>query len=740
MLAKPGKKSTTITVSPEITYQQIDGFGAAITHASAYLIDESPLRDKVLADLFEKSGARFNMVRVPIGTSDFPGKVSGVLDEYSLDESADGEDRHLNNFSVGGDTYHLIQVLKSALKRQPELSIIAAPWSAPAWMKIGGKFEGECSGANNYLKHSSTDSMYPTYARYLALFVGTYQKKYSLPITMVSMQNEPENCKEDYPTMNMTASDQARLAPLLRKELNAVGAKATRIMAYDHNWTKDNPYPQSVIAHGGKAVDAFGYHCYSHRDGGRARMQLPSPGKKDIYYTECSGSWPIPQSGPNLAWVVNNDLIGPLRNQARASLYWNMALTRSSQPHAGGCIDCRGLITLEEACVSNDNCYWRSDEYYLWSHFSKFVDRDAYRIRSTYGDDFQKDELSLDKDEPDGALKHIAFRNPDGSLILVVLNPSAQKRQAFTVKQGANMFSYSLPPTSVVTFDWKPATLPTRQPSLENRLVLKPGKQNVYLVAAGRRYPLPADNISLPCFRNRGYGKPKAITPTQWELLSEGTLPANCAPDPTSMNGKLVQADNDSGTQKTSWLVRDGKRYWISDTDTFECLNKNGAVLQKLPRYALDVIEDQNNQWAACIPGLEGDIVQWKDDPNVPKAAWLVKDGKRRWIPDTFSYQCFLNYGADGPIGLGAHALDWMPDQKNQWAYCIPKAEEYENHIVREASSGTAWLVKNGLRYWIETSSVYRCLQRRGAKGPNDLPSYVLDTLADQTGKWAVCR
>ena len=109
-------------------------------------------------------------------------------------------------------------------------------------------------------------------------------------------------------------------------------------------------------------------------------------------------------------------------------------------------------------------------------------------------------------------------------------------------------------------------------------------------------------------------------------------------------------------------------------------------------------------------------------------------------IPDAFSYQCHVNGSAGGPIALGAHALDWMPDQNGEWAMCVPPASAYENHIVRDDPSGTAWLVKSGRRYWIHTASTYRCFLRRGAGGLDNLPPYALDALPDQDGQWAVCN
>jgi glucosylceramidase len=61
--------------------------------------------------------------------------------------------------------------------------------------------------------------------------------------------------------------------------------------------------------------------------------------------------------------------------------------------------------------VDPDTGNWtRSEDYYYWSQFSKFVERGAVRISST--------------DPPDQSVETVAFRNPDGSIVMVALNTS----------------------------------------------------------------------------------------------------------------------------------------------------------------------------------------------------------------------------------------------------------------------------------------------------------------------------
>ena len=76
----------------------------------------------------------------------------------------------------------------------------------------------------------------------------------------------------------------------------------------------------------------------------------------------------------------------------------------------------------------------------MLAHLSKFVVPGAYRIdSSTFGT---------------GGLESVAFQNPDGSIVLFVLN-AGSSAQAFAVNWKSAYYNYTLPSKSVATFTWK---------------------------------------------------------------------------------------------------------------------------------------------------------------------------------------------------------------------------------------------------------------------------------------------
>jgi surface antigen len=71
--------------------------------------------------------------------------------------------------------------------------------------------------------------------------------------------------------------------------------------------------------------------------------------------------------------------------------------------------------------------------------------------------------------------------------------------------------------------------------------------------------------------------------------------------DLTQYNNKIVQWSGDTKTQKTAWLVLNGKRYWIPDSATYNCLKTNGyAGPVVLPANILDALPDQKGQSVTC--------------------------------------------------------------------------------------------------------------------------------------------
>ena len=414
-----------IVVDDTQRFQEIVGFGASLTDSSAWLIQhmlDARQRDALLKELFgrEGNGLGLSFSRLTIGASDFS------RHHYSLNDTPDGTpDPDLKHFSIDQNRGDVIPVARAMLAINPQLKIMASPWSAPGWMK----------DSNSLIHGRLLPQYYDAFSRYLLRYVDAYAAE-GIPIFALTVQNEPDYEPKDYPGMRLNAPARARLIGDHLGPMIARRGSGPLIFDWDHNWDKPEE-PMGVLSDpvAGNYVDAVAWHCY----GGDVAAQSPVHDAfpdKDAYMTECSGGdWEPVRSG-GLPLQMKNIIIRSMRHWARGALFWNLALDENNGPYAGGCHTCRGVVTID----SRTGEITRTDEYYALAHASRFVRPGAHRIASS---------------GPTDDLDNVAFRNADdGSLVLLVSNSAIQPRR-FSVAHGERRFAYTLPARSVATFVWR---------------------------------------------------------------------------------------------------------------------------------------------------------------------------------------------------------------------------------------------------------------------------------------------
>jgi glucosylceramidase len=423
----------TIVVDPTRTFQPIEGFGASLTESAAHVISTSPNRDAVMRALFDRgTGAGLTYLRQPIGASDF-----AVGSHYTYDDMPPGQtDLGLSRFSIDRDRAEILPLLRQAKQLNPDLKVMAAPWSPPAWMKTGDSLVG------GQLKDD--DQVYRAYAQYFVRFLKDYAAA-GVTVDAISVQNEPQNRHpRQYPGTDLRPQQEARLIGILGPALTAAGLQ-TRIIAFDHNWAlhpddqdpadpPDPNYARTVLAdqRARPYIAGIAYHCYFGDPSAQSALHQDFP-DVPIYFTECSGvrsAQPANTFRDTLRWQTRNLVIGAVRNWARTAITWNLALDAAGGPHLGGCDTCTGVVTVDGGQVT------RNAEYHVLGHASKFLQPGAVRVDSAVP----------------GSLGNVAFRNPDGTVVLVVLNDTDSGQTRFTVRTGGSSFSATLPAGAVATF------------------------------------------------------------------------------------------------------------------------------------------------------------------------------------------------------------------------------------------------------------------------------------------------
>lgn len=412
-----------VAVDASQRFQIMVGFGAAVTDASAWLIQtrmNAAQRDALLRDLFGRDGEGlgFSFTRVTIGASDFS------RDHYSL---ADAADPTLADFSVAPMEAEVFPTVRQALAINPELKVMASPWSAPGWMKTTGSL----------IQGQLKPELYGVYADYLTRYVRG-AAEHGVPTDYLSIQNEPDFEPDSYPGMRWAPEGRARfIGQNLGPAFRAAGL-STRILDWDHNWDKPEQ-PLAVLADpvANPFVSGVAWHCYGGEVAAQGQVRDAHP-DKDVFFTECSGGQWAPDFSDSLMWTVKNLIIGSTTQWARGVLMWNLALDETYGPHAGGCGDCRGVVTID----SRTGAVTRNQEYYTFGHASRFVRPGARRIATT---------------APEG-LQAVGFVNPDGSRALIVLNDTPDAAE-FAVLEGESTAPLRLPSRSVGTFIWGPPIL-----------------------------------------------------------------------------------------------------------------------------------------------------------------------------------------------------------------------------------------------------------------------------------------
>jgi len=411
-----------ITIDVAHPGQPVLGFGATLSAASAWLLLrlDAASRAALLDDLFSRKGHGLGLgfMRLYLGASEF------ARSRYSYGDTADGvDDPGLAQVSLAPDRDHVIPMAQEALARNPALEFVGSPTSAPGWMKTSG----------SVVQGALTPDAYAAYARYLRRVVDLYLEE-GIALYALTMQNDPQprtvDAPADAPGMRLDAKARAELAgrhlgPLLQEG-------GPRLLEWDGDWdgaagVRNVLSDQAARSH----LAGVAWHCHGGTPDAQGALRAQWP-DSEAYITECSGGDWAPDWGGNLLYFARV-LAGGVRHGARGIALGNLALDEHGGPRTGGCRGCRGVVTITAGGVV------RNPEYYALAHASRWVLPGARALPAGDGRD---------------GVEQAAFINPDGSVVLLLVN-SAPAPRAVTVTAGPRGLGYTLPAGSVATLAWR---------------------------------------------------------------------------------------------------------------------------------------------------------------------------------------------------------------------------------------------------------------------------------------------
>jgi glucosylceramidase len=425
----PGPTANIVAVDETQTYQTIDGFGAAMTDSAAFLLHEvvpSANLSAAMSDLFTRngSGIGISFIRNPMGASDIARTI------YSFDDLPSGQtDPTLASFSIAHDQADIIPLLLQAKQLNPQLKIMANPWSPPGWMKDSGSMIG-----GSLILNSTNET---AFANYFVKYIQAYQAA-GIPIDYISLQNEPLYIPTGYPGMD-APTQTAVLRDYVLPALTSANI-TTQVFVYDHNW--DTPsYPETVLSDptilASPLVAGTAWHGYGGPPGAQQTLENLYPTKGNWETEHSGGTWNV---SPDQFTVDFVEITQVMRNASKSFVKWSLALNENlgpdltqNDPPYGGCNTCTPLITVN----SNTGAVTKDVEYYTIGHYSKYVLPGALRIYSS---------------NTNGVVS-VAFLNPDGSKALIAFNNTATSN-TFYVQWGTQAFPYTLPGYAAASFTW----------------------------------------------------------------------------------------------------------------------------------------------------------------------------------------------------------------------------------------------------------------------------------------------
>ena len=385
----PAAASSAVTVNGATSYQRIDGFGVSEAFGQANSIRNLPSgpRQKALDLLFSPTGgAGLTILRSLIAANadsiepDSPGSPSATP-TYVWNGSDDAQDQGQVWLAKQAKAYGVTNFYNDA-------------WSAPGFMKTNGSESNGGALCGTTGASCSSGDWRQAYANYLTQH-AKFWSSVGLTPSYVGFVNEP-SFKTGYSSMDVTPAQAADFVKVFEPTLKASGL-STRVACCDTLGFNQLPDYVSAVRGLSAAKNANVGVLTSHGYSGAPASPITSDGRP-VWNSE----WAINGSTFNTAWDNGIDSSGIAWAQRihtgltganlNAFLYW-WGISATSHDSS--------LIGLSGSTLTP------TKRYDALANYSRFIRPGAVRISATTGD---------------GNLKVSAYRNSDGSVIVVALN------------------------------------------------------------------------------------------------------------------------------------------------------------------------------------------------------------------------------------------------------------------------------------------------------------------------------
>ena len=382
------------TINGSTTYQTMSGFGAseAFGEAQTVMNASSSVQQQVLADLYSPTtGAGLTMLRNEVSAD------SGSTIEPTAPSSPSATPTYLPLSSINQDAGQLwfAQQIKADYG---VTNVFADAWSAPAFMKTNDATDNGGAVCGLTGATCSSGSWVQAYANYLKQYAADYSAAGD-PLTYIGPENEA-NLSTSYDSMQLSPAQTAQFIDTLGPTMAGSGLSTQVECCATEGWDYASQYANAIEADSTAAsyTKVFTSHGYTS-----APTSALSGWSKPAWQTEWSTfetwdpAWDDGTDASGFTWAqhIYQGLTG---SNLGAFLYW----WGSTTPSENG--DNEGLLLLNGSTITTSGRLW------AFANYSRYIRPGAVRIAASSGN---------------SALDLSAYKNPDGSVAVVVLNTAS---------------------------------------------------------------------------------------------------------------------------------------------------------------------------------------------------------------------------------------------------------------------------------------------------------------------------
>ncbi|XP_032527861.2 lysosomal acid glucosylceramidase-like [Danaus plexippus] len=436
-------------LQPSKVYQAIEGFGGAATDAAGinWKKMKPAIQDTLVKSYFSEDGLEYNVIRLPIGSTDFSTRFY-AYNQYPKDDTA------LSNFTFAPeDIKYKVPFVKSCLSAaNNEVKIVSATWSPPKWMKVK-----EPQSGISFIK----EEFYQVYSDYHCKFAELFEEE-GIHIWGISTGNEPLVNMFAGVRKDETAWNAPSFAKFIREyfgpTIKNCSVKDMKILAIEDQryalplfFTKLQSDTEAM-----SYVDGISLHFYGDKNTPAStipRVLKEFPDKFVLYTEACNG----PQSPKDEKVVLGSwdraktyftNILENLNYNVVGWLDWNLFLDTE-----GGPTWTKNFVDSSIIVDYDKQEFYKQPTYYAIGHFSKFVPRGSQRIKvktilpvTSYGldiIDFTTVEASF--------FDNVAFITPKGTIVVIIHNEGAEQNCA--IQLGDSQATVLLEAESITTVE-----------------------------------------------------------------------------------------------------------------------------------------------------------------------------------------------------------------------------------------------------------------------------------------------